>query len=155
MMSQKPLLDTDLEPFPLKIQKEGNEEANFTIPLRYRRMENLHILFWLLKDVSWCMIWRPLGIAMIFPTLFFAVTITIRTRNFVSEFYHNLAVLCWIVANSYWMISEFFTFDSTPLNFYNLSYKDAAIIPFSTGILLLSYYYLFLRPKYKNQIETM
>ena len=46
------------------------EKEVYEIPLRYRKMENLHIVFWLFKDISWCMIWRPLGIAMIFPTLF-------------------------------------------------------------------------------------
>ena len=101
------------------------------------------------------MIWRPLGIAMIFPTLVFALIITIRTRHFISEFYHNLAVVCWIVANSYWMTSEFFVFDSNPLHFYDFSFKDLAIIPFLIGILLLVYFYLWLRPRYKNQVETM
>ncbi len=155
MNSQKQMLNTDLDPFPMKMENPGNTEGNFTIPLRYRRMENLHILFWLLKDISWCMIWRPLGIAMIFPTLIFAVIITIRTRHFISEFYHNLAVVCWILANSYWMTSEFFVFDSHPINFYDYSFKDLAIIPFALGILLLAYFYFWLRPRHKNQVETM
>jgi hypothetical protein len=34
----------------------------YSIPIRFRKMENLHIVFWLLKDLSWCMVWRPLGI---------------------------------------------------------------------------------------------
>lgn len=148
-------LNTELEPFELKLEKTKGDEGNFTIPLRYRRMENLHILFWLLKDISWCMIWRPLGIAMIFPTLTFAIIITIRTRHFISEFYHNVAVVCWILANSYWMISEFLVFDSEPVNFYNFSYKDLTIIPFSIGILFLAYFYIWLRPRYKNQVETL
>ena len=45
------------------------DEATYNIPLRYRKMENLHIVFWLFKDISWCMVWRPLGLAMILPTL--------------------------------------------------------------------------------------
>ena len=155
MNSQKEAFNAEFEPFPLKLEQTKEEEGNFTIPIRYRRMENLHILFWLLKDISWCMIWRPLGIAMIFPTLIFAIIITIRTRHFISEFYHNTAVLCWIVANSYWMVSEFLTFDSMPLNFYDYSYKDLTIIPFSIGILMLAYFYIWLRPRYKNQVETM
>src|SRR6478672_10113376 len=118
----KEMLNTDLDPFTLKLENTSDIEGNFTIPLRYRRMENLHILFWLLKDISWCMVWRPLGLAMIFPTMIFAVIITIRTRHFISEFYHNLAVVCWITANSYWMVSEFFVFDSDPINFYDFSY---------------------------------
>ena len=50
-------------------------EPVYNIPLRYRKMENLHIVFWLFKDIAWCMIWKPLGIAMIFPTLTIAIII--------------------------------------------------------------------------------
>ena len=148
------MLNTDLDPFPMKLENPSNIEGNFTIPLRYRRMENLHILFWLLKDISWCMIWRPLGVAMIFPTLIIAIVIAWRTRQYMSELCHNVAIAVWIVANSYWMISEFFHFD-TMLVYGGITYKYLAIIPFSIGILLLAYYYLVWKPTHKNVIETM
>ena len=101
----------------------------YTIPIRYRKMENLHIVFWLLKDISWCMVWRPLGIAMIFPTLIIAIVIAFRTRQFMSEVCHNVAIVVWITANSYWMISEFLHFDNIIL-FGNYTFKHLAIIPF-------------------------
>ena len=129
-------------------------EQTYTIPLRYRKMENLHIVFWLFKDISWCMIWRPLGIAMIFPTLFFAIVITIRTRQFMSEVCHNLAIVFWIAANAYWMISEFFHFDTAPL-FAEYSFKHLAIIPFILGILFLAFFYIVWKPRHKNELETM
>ena len=129
-------------------------EQTYTIPLRYRKMENLHIVFWLFKDISWCMIWRPLGIAMIFPTLFFAIVITIRTRQFMSEVCHNLAIVFWITANAYWMISEFFHFDTNSL-FGEYSFKHLAIIPFILGILCLAFYYMIWKPGHKNELETM
>ena len=44
-------------------------EDQYIIPSRYRRMENMHIAFWLVKDISWCLIWKVLGIIMIVPTL--------------------------------------------------------------------------------------
>ena len=75
-------------------------------------MENLHILFWLLKDLGWCMIWKPLGISMILPTLGIALVITWRTRSIRAELAHNLAIIFWISANSYWMVSEFVGFDT-------------------------------------------
>ena len=114
----------------------------YTIPARYRKMENMHILFWLLKDISWCMIWKPLGIAMIFPTLIISIVIAWRTRAFVSELAHNLAVSFWITANSYWMISEFFGFDETPI-IYGIEGKFLSVIPFAIGLLILIYYYVF------------
>lgn len=126
----------------------------YTIPIRYRKMENLHIVFWLLKDISWCMVWRPLGIAMIFPTLIIAIVIAFRTRQFMSEVCHNVAIVVWITANSYWMISEFLHFDNIIL-FGNYTFKHLAIIPFVVGIVILGYYYIWWRPKHKNLTETM
>ena len=130
------------------------KEATYNIPHRFRKMENLHIVFWLIKDISWCMVWRPLGIAMVFPTLIIAIVISMRTRQFMSELCHNVAVTFWITANAYWMISEFFHFD-TLVVYGDITYKYLAIIPFSIGILMLAYYYLVWRPMHKNAVETM
>lgn len=126
------------------------KEQVYSIPARYRKMENTHILFWLLKDISWCMVWKPLGIAMIFPTLIISIVIAWRTRNLTSELAHNLAVSFWITANSYWMISEFFGFDETVL-LLNIQGKFFAMIPFITGVLILARYYIFQKPKETKQ----
>jgi hypothetical protein len=48
-------------------------EQGYTVPARYRRMENMHIIFWLFKDISWCLELKPLGIAMVFPTLIISI----------------------------------------------------------------------------------
>lgn len=124
-------------------------ETQYTIPKRYRNMENLHIVFWLFKDLAWCLIWPPLGIAMILPTLSIALVITWRTRHMVSELCHNLAVAIWIVANSYWMISEFYDFNELPV-WGSITYHHLTVIPFVIGILILTYYYLFWLPKHKT-----
>jgi len=116
----------------------------YVIPARFRKMENMHIVFWLFKDVSWCMIWKVLGIAMIFPTLIVAIIIAWRTRTMKSELAHNLAITFWITANSIWMISEFFGFDAVHL-FNQFEGKHLALIPFSAGVIILAYYYLFQR----------
>ena len=131
-----------------------DNQATYSIPIRYRKMENLHIVFWLFKDISWCMVWRPLGMAMIFPTLIIAIIIAIRTRKFMSEICHNLAIVCWITANSYWMISEFFHFDGLPF-YKDITYKYLAIIPFALGIFILAYYYLIWKPTHRHVVETM
>lgn len=126
----------------------------YSIPIRYRKMENLHIVFWLLKDISWCMIWKPLGIAMIFPTLIIAIVIAFRTRQFMSEVCHNVAIVVWITANSYWMVSEFLHFDANPL-FGDFTFKHLAIIPFMIGLIILAYYYLWWKPRHPLAVETM
>ena len=126
----------------------------YSIPLRYRIMENLHIVFWLFKDLAWCMLWKPLGIIMIIPTFSISLIIAWRTRHFVSELCHNLAVSVWIAANSYWMLVEFFGVDENPW-FGTLTLKHIAVIPFTTGILILAYYYLWWQPRNRQQQETM
>jgi len=132
---------------------EGGEQE-YKIPLRYRKMENLHIVFWLFKDVSWCLSLRILGITMIVPTLLIAIVIAWNTRHLMSELCHNLAITVWIAANSFWMISEFFHFDEK-IAFADIPYKRLALIPFSMGLIALGYYYLYWKPRHKNELETM
>jgi hypothetical protein len=117
-------------------------------------MENLHIVFWLLKDISWCMIWRPLGIAMIFPTLIIAILIAWRTRQFMSEVCHNISIALWISANSYWMVTEFLHFEAE-LVMGGITYKHLAIFPFILGMLPLLYFYLWWRPRNPEALETL
>jgi hypothetical protein len=117
-------------------------------------MENLHIVFWLFKDIGWCLVWKPLGLVMIIPTLFISVMIAYRTRDMVAELCHNLAITFWITANSYWMISEFMGFDAH--QFYSgITYKHLALIPFLLGVFCLAFYYLIWQPRHPNDVETL
>jgi len=131
-------------------------EQPYIIPARFRRMENMHIAFWLMKDISWCMIWKELGIAMIFPTLTVAIMISWRTREIKSELAHNLAIVFWITANAYWMVSEFFGFD-TMIVWKEFTGKHLALVPFFTGATILLYYYAVQRPREirEKQVVTM
>jgi hypothetical protein len=115
-------------------------------PTRFRKIENLHIVFWLLKDLSWCLTWKVLAVSMIFPTLSIAIWIAWKSRSIKSELSHNLAVVFWITANAYWMTSEFLHFDEK-IVWNNFTGKNMALIPFLIGALILIYYYLFQRPK--------
>ena len=130
------------------------KELHYSIPLRYRKMENLHIVFWLFKDVAWCLVWKPLGMLMIIPTLMISIIIAWQTRKFISELCHNLAITFWISANSYWMISEFFKFDGL-ICWGSFTFKHLALIPFGFGVLTLAFYYLIWKPRHQDQLETM
>ncbi len=154
MNNQESPKNNDPRSSSLSLGRGARGEEVYSLPLRYRKMENFHIVFWLFKDISWCMLWRPLGIAMIFPTLFIAIIITVRNRQYMSEVCHNLAIVFWITANSYWMISEFFYFDTLPV-YGSITFKHLSIIPFVVGILNLGYYYLIWKPMHKNAVETM
>ena len=98
-----------------------------------RKIENFHILLWLVKDLCWVTLSRTFGMIMIVPTISFAIYITFIHRHDKAELAHNLAVCFWIAANSIWMFGEFYYDDRTP------SY---AVILFFVGLLIMSRYYL-------------
>lgn len=110
------------------------QEELYSIPARYRKIENLHIVFWLIKDLCWVMLWKPLGLVMIIPTLAAALLITWQTRAIKSELLHNVAVVFWISANAYWMLAEFYS--------SNESLRYYAVVPFCLGLITVGYYYL-------------
>ena len=106
--------------------------------VKIRKSENVHILLWLLKDLCWVADFKTMGMIMISPTVAVAVYITILVRRNVSELFHNLAVVCWICANSAWMIGEFFYDDTT---------RPIAMVFFIVGIALIGGYYSYLLVK--------
>ena len=118
------------------------EIKTYHIPYKYRRIENLHILLWLLKDACWALNLKYPGMLMIIPTLFVAMLITYQTRKIASEFIHNLAVDFWILANCTWMTGEFFQLEENLVGPYGL--RQLSLIPFSIGLVILGYYYIFL-----------
>ena len=118
----------------------------YCIPERFRKTENLHIVFWLIKDISWAMLWKPIGLAMLVPTLTVAIVITWQTRNIKAELFHNLAVTFWICANGYWMIVEFLDRDS--------ELRKYTMIPFSIGLLFILTYYLYILPKERRMAHA-
>ena len=132
----------------------SKESIEYVIPIQCRKMENLHIVFWLFKDIAWCLGIPLLGITMIVPTLIISIVISWRTRQFMSELCHNLAITFWISANSFWMVTEFFHID-TQIAFLGITYKHLAMFPFSIGVVILAFYYVIWRPRHKNEAETM
>jgi hypothetical protein len=98
-----------------------------------RKKENLHIVLWLLKDFGWIMDFQVLALLMAVPTLFLAGQLCWMTRMDKSELHHNVAVLCWIVANVVWMSGEFF---------YNDGIRHLAAPFFVLGLLILAKFYL-------------
>ena len=98
------------------------------------------------------MIWKTLGLAMIAPTLAIAIVIAWRTRDIRSELAHNLAIAFWISANAYWMISEFFHFDTIHI-WQQFEGKHLALIPFAAGVLILANYYLLQKPAEEKQAQ--
>ena len=128
-----------------------DQQDYYNIPIKYRRMENLHIVFWIFKDIGWCMGFSLLGITMIVPTIIISIIIAWRTRQIVSELCHNLAITVWISANSFWMCTEFFGVDHVEIG-NGFTVKHLAMIPFLIGMLILAYYYIWYKPRHKGVI---
>jgi uncharacterized membrane protein len=97
-----------------------------------RKIENLHVMLWLLKDCSWVSEWKLLGLFMVIPTLLVAIKICWDTRSHFADLIHNIAVALWICANTTWMIGEFY---------YNDGTRGFAKIFFYSGLALLGLYY--------------
>lgn len=98
---------------------------------KVKRQENLHILFWLIKDSCWMLEIKWLGALMVAPTIAIALWIIYITRK-LPDVYINTAIFFWISANSYWMIVEFF---------FNNQYKFLAGVPFTLGFVCVGIYY--------------
>ncbi len=114
---------------------------------KLRKFENLHILFWLIKDAAWVSGYNALGVVMILPTWLMAVWITWKLRKSMTELAHNIAVVCWISANSIWMIGEFY---------YNDTTRFPAKMLFFAGIIILAGHYswaFILKLKRRNSNE--
>lgn len=110
---------------------------------KIRKLENFHILLWLLKDICWVTLSKSLGVFMILPTLGLAIYITYIHRKDKTELAHNLSICFWIAANSTWMIGEFYFDDSL---------RNPSILFFLIGLVIILMYYIPLFLK-KNNIE--
>lgn len=109
---------------------------------RIKEIENAHVFLWLLKDMSWCSLWRPLGMIVSIPTVLMAAYIWWITRKQPGDGVHNFAVLLWLCANVTWMTGEFYYADTT---------RPIAQVFFKTGMLVLVIHYLV---KVKDYVET-
>ena len=112
----------------------------YHITYKFRKVENLHILLWLIKDACWALNLKLPALIMIIPTMLVAILITWHTRKITGELLHNLAINFWITANCTWMIGEFFGWDVNLIGTYGL--RQFSVLPFGIGLSILGYYYL-------------
>jgi hypothetical protein len=98
-----------------------------------KKLENLHVGLWLIKDCSWCEEWIKIGMMVALPTLVLAIKIAWENRHDREDLVHSLAVCCWLCANVIWMVGEFFFDDHT---------RGPAKVFFIAGLILLGGFYL-------------
>jgi hypothetical protein len=99
----------------------------------FQKIDNLHIVLWLIKDMCWVSDFKFVGVMMIIPTILVAIWIAWINRSDKSDLAHNLAVCCWICANSVWMLGEFYYKDTT---------RPFAKVFFATGLVIIAAHYV-------------
>lgn len=111
-----------------------------------RSSENFHIVLWLFKDLCWVMDLHLAGVIMVVPTVAMAVHIAWRCRHDLGELLHSLAVVFWILANSVWMIGEFFLNDGT---------RPLAVTLFVAGLFCVAWFYTVELPRRRIRALTL
>ena len=106
--------------------------------INLRKKENLHIVFWLIKDFAWISNYKILGLVMALPTVLLSFWLTWKCRENRADLFHNTAVAFWIIANAIWMVGEFY-FEDTK--------RYVAMPFFFVGLAFVAWYYVsaFLR----------
>jgi hypothetical protein len=112
--------------------------------LNNKILENLHLPLWILKDIAWSNEMHTLGITMAIPTNILAIYIAIKTRKSAEDFLPNLAVVCWIAANTIWMIDEFFL----------LEIMIWSKVGFVIGLILMAIWCVLKLPKLLRKVES-
>ncbi len=113
--------------------------------LHLRASENFHIVLWLLKDLCWVMDLHLAGVIMVVPTVGMAGYIAWQCRADLGELLHSISVVFWILANSTWMIGEFFFDDGT---------RPLVAAFFVAGLLTVSWYYGVMLPRQLRRVRN-
>jgi hypothetical protein len=113
---------------------------------KIRKTENLHIVFWLVKDLCWMMEFKTVGALMILPTLAMAFYVTYLSSQHLNTVLVNLAIIFWIIANSAWMLNDFYL--NVP--------KSVSLIFFIAGIATILFYIwlAFIQPYFTKKITN-
>lgn len=130
----------------------------------WRRYELLHILFWLIKDYSWCSGDQVFWFVGAIPTLIISIdfiVISHKNNKIIVDLSHYIAESIWLCSNLTWAFSELFTLDSDkviPLNSKKMNGRAIAtyIILFSWLPIIILYLICFIKwtIKPKSTSET-
>ncbi len=75
---------------------------------KIRKIENLYVICWLIKDMCWMMGYKTPAVFMILPTLLMAFYVMFQSNKSLGFLTVNIAMICWIAANSAWMLHDFY-----------------------------------------------
>ncbi len=93
-------------------------------------LESIHFPMWILKDLAWMLGFGVMSLSLAIPTIIISVLLIKWSAKFFEKM-ENIAILCWLTANTLWMSHEQF----------DVQTKELAVIMFSFGI-IISFSYL-------------
>lgn len=76
------------------------------------KINTIHIISWLIKDIFWCMKIVSMATFMIIPTLFLTGYILITQKDNVEE---NLVLSSWVLMNVMWLMHELHDWSKFPV----------------------------------------
>ncbi|MFN0203897.1 MAG: hypothetical protein ACKVTZ_20420 [Bacteroidia bacterium] len=71
------------------------------------KFDGFHLLLWLIKDTLWVMGFKNATLFMVFPTLTYTFYLLYKNYQDKDFFILYLAILCWLLGNSAWIINDF------------------------------------------------
>uniref|UniRef100_A0A7S2TKA6 Uncharacterized protein n=1 Tax=Lotharella oceanica TaxID=641309 RepID=A0A7S2TKA6_9EUKA len=130
--------------------------------------EDLQIIFWILKDTFWALLFPALSILFGIAATVLQVIFLRRQWDLLASRFDNAATLFWISGNFTWMIGEtFYEPEDTDINLGNTpaiepnideynKFKYGAIAQFSLSVgVLLVFYLCYFRKAYADTPESV
>ena len=121
--------------------------------LSERGLDNIHIYFWITKDLCWVQSWFIAGVIIGSMACLYALFLTFRAaiwRKSISEFWIKMSEFMWLFSNFWWMIGELHDDHHGYFEDHDKSivdeYTHQAGIMFIATLIWISLYYIILKP---------
>lgn len=116
-------------------------------------LDNLHIYFWITKDLCWVQSWLLPGLIIGALACLYALFLIFRAaywRRNIGEFWIKMSEFLWLFANYWWMIGELHDdhygyFDDHEKSIVDRHTKEAGVV-FICTLVWISLYYVVLKP---------
>lgn len=95
----------------LKEYDDGEFKPRFTYFRNFRQYENIHMFFWLAKDLAWNETNISLWLLFLIPTILVSTDyfiIALSGKNTIIDVAHYTSTIIWVIGNIVWALGEFF-----------------------------------------------
>lgn len=95
----------------LKAYNDEIMKPRFAYFKNFRQYENVHMYFWIAKDLSWNQSNKLMWLLFLGPTLFLSadyIFLSLLRKNATIDTVHFLSGFIWVIGNSIWAFGELF-----------------------------------------------